>query len=54
MIVAESATTDVYIDMDLQRALMRLRLEQRVAVLLIHGFGHSYREVAIIGGGGLH
>ncbi|CAN5849817.1 MAG: RNA polymerase sigma factor [Ilumatobacteraceae bacterium] len=45
-IVAEPATTDDVVDMDLQRALMRLRFEQRVAVLLIHGFGHSYREVA--------
>lgn len=46
LIVAEPATTDDAVDIDLQRALMQLRFEQRVAVLLIHGFGHSYREVA--------
>lgn len=34
------------VDVDLQRALMRLRHEQRVAVLLVHGFGYRYRDVA--------
>jgi DNA-directed RNA polymerase specialized sigma24 family protein len=46
VVVAEPMTTDAVVDIDLQHALMGLRFEQRVAVLLIHGFGHSYRDVA--------
>jgi DNA-directed RNA polymerase specialized sigma24 family protein len=46
VIVAAPVTTDEPIDVDLQVALMQLSVEQRVAVLLVHSFGHTYREVA--------
>lgn len=36
------------IDVDLQRALLRLKPEQRVAVVLVHGNGHTYAEVAAL------
>lgn len=48
VIVSAPVTMDSPLDVDLQRALMQLRMEQRVAVLLVHGFGHSYRDVADI------
>ena len=34
------------VDVDLQRALLRLRTEQRVAVVLVDGHGHTYAEAA--------
>jgi len=34
------------VDVDLQRALLHLRPEQRVAVVLVHGNGHTYAEAA--------
>lgn len=36
------------VDVDLQRALMHLRPEQRVAVMLTLAFGHTHQEVAEI------
>lgn len=48
VVVREPLSSDQVLDVDLQRALMQLRVEQRVAVFLVHCFGHSYREVAEI------
>ncbi len=36
---------DVF-DVDLQRALMKLKPSERITVVLVHGHGHSYGEVA--------
>lgn len=47
VIVPQPVTDDV-VDVDLQRALMTLRPEERIAVLLVHGFGYRYRDVAEI------
>ena len=41
-------TVDSPVDLDLQRALTRLKPEQRIAVLLTCGFGCSHDEVATI------
>lgn len=46
VLVPVPVRSDQVVDIDLQRALMKLRVEQRVAVFLVHCFGHSYREVA--------
>jgi RNA polymerase sigma-70 factor (ECF subfamily) len=46
VLVHEPRTVDGVVDVDLQRALVRLKPAQRVAVVLVHGHGHSYREVA--------
>lgn len=48
LLVHEPVTSDDVIDLDLQRALMRLRSEQRVAIVLVHSHGYSYREAAEI------
>lgn len=48
LLVAEPATTDAVVDVDLQRALQRLRPEHRVAVVLVHGHGHTYAQAAEI------
>jgi RNA polymerase sigma-70 factor (ECF subfamily) len=45
-LVHEPRTEDGVVDLDLQRALLRLKPAERVAVVLVHGHGHSYREVA--------
>lgn len=45
-VVVPHPATDHVLDVDLQRALMRLRADQRTAVLLVHGFGYRYRDVA--------
>jgi len=45
VLVPQPVTDDV-VDVDLQRALMTLRPEERTAVLMVHGFGYRYREVA--------
>lgn len=47
VLVPEPVTDDL-VDVDLQRALMTLRPEERTAVLLVHGFGYRYRDVAEI------
>jgi RNA polymerase sigma-70 factor (ECF subfamily) len=47
-LVAEPITTDATLDVDLQRALMRLPWEQRVAVMLVHAHGHTYASAAEI------
>lgn len=36
------------VDVDLQRALLSLKPEQRVAVVLVHGNGHTYAEAAAV------
>ena len=46
LLIHEPVTTDTIVDLDLQRALMRLRPEQRIAIVLIHSHGYSYREAA--------
>ena len=46
VLVHEPCTEDGVVDVDLQRALVRLKPAQRVAVVLVHGHGHSYREAA--------
>lgn len=43
-----SSTTDTLLDVDLQRALMRLKPEQRVAIVLVHAHGHTYAEAAAL------
>jgi len=45
-VVVAQPFADRVVDIDLQRALMGLRVEQRVAVLMVHGFGYRYRDVA--------
>jgi DNA-directed RNA polymerase specialized sigma24 family protein len=40
--------THAFPDVDLERAVARLSVAQRSAVLLVHGFGYSYREAADI------
>jgi len=46
MLCPEPITVDAPLNVDLQRALMRLHPEQRVALLLTRGFGHTHSEVA--------
>ena len=43
-----SSTTDTPLDVDLQRALLRLKPEQRVAIVLVHAHGHTYAEAAAL------
>ncbi len=45
-LVDEPVTVDAPVDVDLQRALMRLRADHRVAVVLVHAHGHSYASAA--------
>jgi DNA-directed RNA polymerase specialized sigma24 family protein len=45
-LVVEPLTTDQPVDIDLQRALMRVKPNQRVAIVLVHSHGHSYAEAA--------
>lgn len=40
-----AVTSDVF-DIDLQRSLMRLKPAEWITVMLIHGHGHTYAEVA--------
>ena len=44
----DPVTVDAPVDPDLQQALMRLKPEQRIAVLLTCGFGCSHSEVAAL------
>ncbi len=46
LLVREPITSDGPADVDLQRALLGLSDAQRVAVVLVHGHGHSYAEAA--------
>jgi RNA polymerase sigma-70 factor (ECF subfamily) len=48
VLAADPLTSDGVVDVDLQRALLRLRPDKRVAVLLVDAHGHSYREAAEI------
>jgi DNA-directed RNA polymerase specialized sigma24 family protein len=45
-LAAEPVTLDRPLDLDLQRALLSLPWEQRVAVVLVHAHGHSYASAA--------
>jgi len=47
-LVREPLTADRPVDVDLQRALARLRPDQRVAVVLVYAHGHSDAEAADI------
>jgi RNA polymerase sigma-70 factor (ECF subfamily) len=42
----EPVTTDRPVDVDLQRALLELPWEQRVAVMLVYSHGHTYASAA--------
>ena len=46
MLASEPTTTDRPVDIDLQRALLQLPWEQRVAVMLVHSHGHTYASAA--------
>jgi DNA-directed RNA polymerase specialized sigma24 family protein len=46
VLVGEPLTSDGPVDVDLQRALARLKPAERVAVVLVHSHGHSYAEAA--------
>ncbi len=48
ILAAEPSTTDRPVDVDLQRALMHLKWEQRVSLLLVHAHGHSYASASEI------
>ena len=48
VLVGEPLTVDQPVDVDLQRALARLRPDQRVAVVLVYAHGHSYADAAEI------
>ncbi len=45
-LVAEPLSGDTVLDVDLQKALLRLKPDERVAIVLVHAHGHSYLEVA--------
>jgi RNA polymerase sigma-70 factor (ECF subfamily) len=45
-LVTEPVTIDRPLDVDLQRALTRLRPDQRVALVLVYAHGHSYAAAA--------
>lgn len=47
-LVNDPVTVDRPVDIDLQRALARLRPDLRVAVVLVYAHGHSYAEAARI------
>lgn len=46
VLVAEPRSGDDVVDLDLQAALLRLKPDERVAIVLVHAHGHSYLEVA--------
>ncbi|HQV57941.1 MAG TPA: RNA polymerase sigma factor [Ilumatobacteraceae bacterium] len=48
LLVAEPVTTDKLVDVDLQRALLRLNPDHRVAILLVHAHGYSYADAAAL------
>ncbi len=45
-LVVDPVTVDAVVDIDLQRALGRLKPIERVSIVLVHAHGHSYREAA--------
>lgn len=47
-LAVEPVTQDRPVDVDLQRALLKLDPVQRVAVVLVHAHGHSYVEASEI------
>ena len=46
VLVVEPLSSDKVVDVDLQRALIHLKAPERVAIVLVHGHGYSYREAA--------
>ncbi len=48
VLVDDPVSVDTAVDLDLQRALMRLKPDQRVAVVLVHAHGHSYADAAAL------
>ena len=48
ILAVEPSTTDRPVDIDLQRALIHLKWEQRVSLLLVHAHGHSYASASEI------
>lgn len=46
VLVHEPLTTDGVVDVDLQRALLRLKPQERVAVVLVHAHGYRYQDAA--------
>lgn len=48
VLIEEPVTEPTPIDVDLQRALMRLKPAHRVAVVLVLAHGHTYHEAAAI------
>ncbi len=48
LLVDQPTTADALFDADLQAALMKLKPNERVAIVLVHSHGYSYAEVAEI------
>jgi DNA-directed RNA polymerase specialized sigma24 family protein len=46
LLVEEPTSVDRPVDIDLQRALSRLKSDQRVAIVLVHAHGHTYATAA--------
>jgi len=46
LLVDQPVTSEISFDPDLQAALMKLKPDERVAIVLVHSHGHSYAEVA--------
>ena len=46
VLVNDPRTSESVVDIDLQRALLRLKPDERVAIVLIHAHGHTYSEAA--------
>lgn len=47
-LVSAASEHDRPLDIDLQRALARLKPNERVAIVLVHAHGHTYAEAAKI------
>jgi len=47
-LVEDPRTTDAVLDVDLQQALLALKADERVSIVLVHAHGHSYAEAADI------
>lgn len=46
LLVDEPQSCDAVVDLDLQRALAKLKPSRRVAIVLVHAHGYSYRDAA--------
>lgn len=47
-LVVSPTTTDHVVDVDLQRALLRINPDHRVAILLVHAHGYSYADAGAL------